>query len=107
MQPTQKKDSTQPMAHLYPHRTTRDSSDAAHRETVAVGLGTLLNDPYSKNWAMFCAGAIIAATPIVALFMGLQRYIVSGLTGGAVKIVDRMEFSRANFSADILKGWQR
>ena len=55
------------------------------QQTVAVGLGTLLNDPYSKNWAMFCAGALIAATPIVALFMGLQRYIVSGLTGGAVK----------------------
>ena len=55
------------------------------QQTVAVGLGTLLNDPYSKNWAMFCAGALISATPIVALFMGLQRYIVSGLTGGAVK----------------------
>ncbi|MGI9227126.1 MAG: sugar ABC transporter permease [Candidatus Nanopelagicaceae bacterium] len=55
------------------------------QQTVAVGLGTLLNDPWSQKWAMFCAGAIIAATPIVALFMGLQRYIVSGLTGGAVK----------------------
>ena len=55
------------------------------QQTVAVGLGTLLSDPYSKNWAMFCAGALIPATPIVALFMGLQRYIVSGLTGGAVK----------------------
>jgi len=55
------------------------------QQTVAVGLGTLLNDPYSKNWAMFCAGALISATPIVALFMGLQRYIVSGLIGGAVK----------------------
>jgi arabinogalactan oligomer/maltooligosaccharide transport system permease protein len=55
------------------------------QQTVAVGLGTLLSDPYSQKWAMFCAGAIVAATPIVALFMGLQRYIVSGLTGGAVK----------------------
>lgn len=26
---------------------------------------------------------------------------------GAVKLIDRMEFSRANFSADVLKGWQR
>jgi arabinogalactan oligomer/maltooligosaccharide transport system permease protein len=34
---------------------------------------------------MFSAGAVLAATPIVALFMGLQRYIVSGLVGGAVK----------------------
>lgn len=53
--------------------------------TLAVGLGLFIDQPYSKNWAMFCAGAIIAATPIVVLFMSLQRYITSGLTGGAVK----------------------
>lgn len=32
---------------------------------------------------------------------------IDHLTGGAVKIVDRMEFSKANFSADVIKGWQR
>jgi len=53
--------------------------------TLAVGLGLFIDQPYSKNWAMFCAGAIVAATPIVVLFMSLQRYITSGLTGGAVK----------------------
>jgi arabinogalactan oligomer/maltooligosaccharide transport system permease protein len=57
----------------------------ADQYTVAVGLGTLIADPFSKNWALFSAGAIIAATPIVILFIGLQKYIVSGLTGGAVK----------------------
>ena len=53
--------------------------------TLAVGLGRFIDQPYSKNWAMFCAGAVIAATPVVILFMALQRYITSGLTGGAVK----------------------
>jgi arabinogalactan oligomer/maltooligosaccharide transport system permease protein len=53
--------------------------------TLAVGLGLFIDQPYSKNWAMFCAGAIVAATPIVVLFMSLQRYITPGLTGGAVK----------------------
>ena len=53
--------------------------------TLAVGLGLFIDQPYSKNWAMFCAGAVIAATPVVILFISLQRYIVSGLTGGAVK----------------------
>ena len=39
---------------------------------------------------------------------GVEGFVaIDHLTGGAVKIVDRMEFSRANFSADILKGWQR
>ena len=55
------------------------------QQTDAVGLGSLLNDPWSQKLEMFCPGVIIAATPIVALFMGLQSYIVSELTGGAVK----------------------
>ena len=32
---------------------------------------------------------------------------IDHLKGGAVKFVDRLEFSRANFSADFVKGWQR
>ena len=39
---------------------------------------------------------------------GVEGFVaIDHLTGGAVKIVDRMEFSKSNFSADILKGWQR
>jgi hypothetical protein len=32
---------------------------------------------------------------------------IDHMSGSAVKIVDRMEFSKANFSPEILKGWQR
>lgn len=39
---------------------------------------------------------------------GVEGFVaIDHLTGGAVKIVDRMEFSHSNFSPDILKGWQR
>ena len=31
---------------------------------------------------------------------------IDKLKGGAVKLVDRLEFSRANFSPEIIKGWQ-
>ena len=34
---------------------------------------------------MFAAGSLITAIPTVVLFQFLQRYIVSGLTAGAVK----------------------
>lgn len=38
---------------------------------------------------------------------GSEGYVaIDQLGGDAVKIVDRMEFSYANFSPDILKGWQ-
>jgi hypothetical protein len=32
---------------------------------------------------------------------------IDHLTNDAVKLVDRMSFSRNNFSSEILKGWQR
>jgi len=32
---------------------------------------------------------------------------IDHLSNGAVKLVDRMEFSRANFSPEFIKGWER
>ncbi len=59
--------------------------DTSDQYTVAVGLNLLLADPWSKNWAMFAAGAVMSSLPIVVLFVSLQKYITNGLTGGAVK----------------------
>jgi hypothetical protein len=39
---------------------------------------------------------------------GVEGFVaIDHLTGGAVKIVNRMEFSKANFSPEIIKGWQK
>jgi arabinogalactan oligomer/maltooligosaccharide transport system permease protein len=40
---------------------------------------------FTQQWGYFSAGAIIAAIPVMALFLFLQKYLVSGLTAGAVK----------------------
>lgn len=40
---------------------------------------------YGFNWPVLAAGIMIMALPMVILFLFLQRYIISGLTGGAVK----------------------
>lgn len=53
--------------------------------TLATGLQQFISDPYSKDWSMFASGAVLSAIPSVILFLFLQRYITSGLTGGAVK----------------------
>lgn len=53
--------------------------------TVAVGLQQFVGGQYSQNWGPFAAGSIIASIPIVAIFLSLQKYIVSGLTAGSVK----------------------
>lgn len=55
------------------------------KQTLAVGLYGLISDQFNQNWGVFAAGAILGAIPIVVLFQFLQRYIVGGLTAGAVK----------------------
>ena len=53
--------------------------------TLATGLQSFISDPYSKDWSMFTAGAVLAALPTVILFLFLQKFITSGLSAGAVK----------------------
>jgi len=52
--------------------------------TAPVGLRFFVGG-YSQQWGYFAAGSIVAAIPIMVLFMFLQKYLVSGLTAGAVK----------------------
>jgi arabinogalactan oligomer/maltooligosaccharide transport system permease protein len=59
---------------------TQDSA-----KTAAVGLYGLVSAERNSNFGMFSAGALIVAIPTVALFQFLQRYIVGGMTAGAVK----------------------
>ncbi len=52
--------------------------------TMPVGLRFFVGG-FSQQWGYFAAGSIVAAIPIMVLFMFLQKYLVSGLTAGAVK----------------------
>ena len=52
--------------------------------TAPVGLKFFVGG-FSQQWGYFAAGSIIAAIPVVLLFLFLQRFLVSGLTAGAVK----------------------
>jgi arabinogalactan oligomer/maltooligosaccharide transport system permease protein len=54
-------------------------------QTLIVGLHQFIADRYAKNWGPFAAGVLLTAIAPTALFFALQRYIVEGLTGGAVK----------------------
>jgi len=53
--------------------------------TVALGLYSWASDERTADWGVFAAGAVIAAIPVLVLFFALQKYIVGGLTAGAVK----------------------
>ena len=52
--------------------------------TAPVGLRFFVGG-FSQQWGYFAAGSIIVSIPVVLLFLFLQKYVVSGLTAGAVK----------------------
>lgn len=53
--------------------------------TFAVGLQSFANGPFQMEWGLFTAAALIGAIPMVIVFLFMQKYLVSGLTSGAVK----------------------
>ncbi len=53
--------------------------------TLSVGLNLFIFNQFGQRWGIFSAGALIAALPVVIVFLIFQRYLVGGLTSGAVK----------------------
>ena len=54
--------------------------------SVAVGMFEWLSKTnVNTHYTMFCAAGVIIAIPVTAVFLGLQKYYVEGVTGGAVK----------------------
>lgn len=53
--------------------------------TLAVGMYQWVSNQLTSRWGLFAAGVVLAALPVLALFLSLQRYIVGGLTAGSVK----------------------
>ncbi len=54
-------------------------------QTLAVGLYSFVSQAFSNNWSIFAAGAVLAAVPVMIVFLALQKYIVGGLVAGSVK----------------------
>jgi len=53
--------------------------------TAPVGLRFFVGGYAEQQWGYFAAGSIVAALPVMILFLVLQRYLIGGLTAGAVK----------------------
>lgn len=52
--------------------------------TLPLGLESLAGT-FQTEWANYSAGALLVCIPVLALFLVLNRYLVSGLTLGGVK----------------------
>lgn len=53
--------------------------------TIPPGFLLTYVGEFQYNWADMFAGAVIVTLPTVIIFIGLQRFLVKGLTAGAVK----------------------
>jgi arabinogalactan oligomer / maltooligosaccharide transport system permease protein len=53
--------------------------------TVMVGLQLFQNDRFDQDFGMITAGAVLAAIPIILIYIPLQKYVIDGLTAGSVK----------------------
>lgn len=58
------------------------NSDATR--TIPAGLMSF-RDALSTEWGVLLAGLVIAALPIIIVFLMLQRYFVAGITAGSIK----------------------
>jgi arabinogalactan oligomer/maltooligosaccharide transport system permease protein len=54
-------------------------------QTAPVGLYNMISLFRNDNWGVFCAGAVLTALPVMALFLYTQKYIVTGLFAGSGK----------------------
>ena len=57
----------------------------SNAQTIAVGLRTAFLGQYVNKYDQLFAASLIFSLPPIAIFVGLQRYFVQGLTAGAVK----------------------
>lgn len=55
-----------------------------YKEIIAIGLNTLLT-PYGNNYDVLIAGSMFGILPIFIIFLIFQKYIIDGMTAGAVK----------------------
>ena len=55
------------------------------KQTLAVGLYTMISQQFSNDWTLFAAGAILTAIPILIFMLSMQKYYISGLSSGATK----------------------
>ncbi|GAA1271802.1 MULTISPECIES: carbohydrate ABC transporter permease [Planotetraspora] len=52
--------------------------------TIPVGLSYTIGE-YSADFGALAAGGVVAAVPVVCVFAVVQRYLVTGISAGAVK----------------------
>jgi multiple sugar transport system permease protein len=58
--------------------------DDASKRTLPIAIATFQGQ-HGTDWGLVFAASLIAAVPVIIVFVSLQRYFVGGITSGAFK----------------------
>ena len=56
----------------------------SHAETIPIGIRNFIGN-YNQNYDQLMAAGVVSTLPVMIAFFATQRWLVSGLTSGAVK----------------------
>jgi len=56
----------------------------ARKRTLPIAIANF-QGTHASDWGLIFAASLIAVTPVLILYVSLQRFFVQGLTSGAVK----------------------
>jgi multiple sugar transport system permease protein len=56
----------------------------SHAETIPIGIRNFIGN-YNQNYDQLMAAGVVATLPVMVAFFATQRWLVRGLTSGAVK----------------------
>jgi raffinose/stachyose/melibiose transport system permease protein len=59
-------------------------TDSRKIQTIPLGVANLAGF-YDKEWGLILTGVVLAVIPMIILFLVAQKYIIKGMTSGAIK----------------------
>ncbi len=58
---------------------------SSKKQTLSAGVATFLSEDWIYSWGILMAAGVMVALPLVLFYMLLQRQLIAGWGGGAVK----------------------
>jgi len=57
----------------------------SRKQTLSAGVATFISEDWIYSWGTLMAAAVMISLPLVLLYAFMQRYLIAGWGGGAVK----------------------
>lgn len=58
---------------------------SARKQTLSAGVASFLSEDWIYSWGVLMAAGVMVSLPLVIFYIFLQRYLIAGWGGGAIK----------------------